>query len=206
MTGPGQRFSAADLEAGPGDRREARAVLAERAAAGVAVLAAGAIVGGMVALGACAAPFVFRMTPAPFNGDAMAAAFARFDRLALGLAAVLLAAEVVRTFVGGRRGRTPGARARRLSGVVLAMAVAYVGTTITPRIAELHRGGAARGVGIAGEELDRVHRHAEIVGKAEVALAAALCLLHVFTLRGRRRGEDDSDDPAPLPPGPFGAS
>jgi hypothetical protein len=199
---PGGRFTEDDLAPSDDERRAARRFVLERAAAGVAVLGAGALAGGMIALGACAAPFVFRLTPAPFNGDAMAAAFARFDGIAIGTAAVLLACELVRTFVGGLRGRTLGARARRISGVVLAMTVAYVGMVLTPRIAQLHRAGAARGVGPAGEELDRIHRRAEAAGKAEVALAAALALLHVFTLGARRPGEDDErDEPAPLPPG-----
>jgi hypothetical protein len=207
MTDASTKFSAADLEPGPEEKRAARADAADRVAAALAVLAAGVIVGGMVALGACAAPFVFRLTPPPFNGDAMAAAFARFDRIAIALSALLLACEVVRTFVGGRRGRTLGARARRLSGVLLAMAVAYVATTLTPRIAELHKGGASRGVGDAGQELDRVHKRAEAVGKAEVGLAVALVLLHVLTLRARRPADDDDlDAPAPAPPGPFGAA
>lgn len=203
MTGPVAKLTEADLASSSGERRAARELVLERLAAAVAVLGAGALVGGMVALGACAAPFVFRMTPAPFNGSAMAAAFARFDTIALGIAAVLLACEVVRTFVGGRLGRTLAARARRVSAVVLAMAIAYVGTAVTPRIAQLHRDGAARGVDSAGEELDRVHRRAETFGKTELALAVALGLLHVFTLRARPRDEDDELD-APVPPGPPG--
>ena len=206
MTDTDTKFSAADLEPGPEQRREQRGATLERGAAAVAVLCAGSLVGGMVALGACAAPFVFRLTPAPFNGDAMAAAFARFDRIALGLVATLLASEVVRTFVGGRRGRTLAARARRVSGIFLGMAVAYVGMVLTPRIAVLHHGGASRGVGDAGQELDRIHKQAEVVGKVEVALAAALVLLHVFTLRARRPDDDEVDAPAPLPPGPFGGA
>lgn len=205
MTGPVARLTEADLAPSSADRRAARVFALERVAAAVAVLGAGVLVGGMVALGACAAPFVFRMTPAPFNGDAMAAAFARFDTIALGIAAVLLACEVVRTFVGGRRGRTLAARARRISAVLLAMSVAYVGMVVTPRISQLHRDGAARGVGSAGEALDRVHRHAETFGKAELALAVAIGLLHVFTLRARPREEDDDELEAPAPPGPPGA-
>jgi hypothetical protein len=203
MNDEGQVFSAADLEPGPEERESSRKDAVDRVAAAIAVLAAGALVGGMVALGACAAPFVFRMTPTPFNGDAMGAAFARWDRLAIGLAAVLLAAEVVRTFLGGRRGRTLASRARRIAGVLLAMGVAYVATTCTPRILELHHGGAKRGEGATGEELDRVHKRAEAAGKAETGLAVALVLLHVLTLRSRRDDDDDLEAAAPLPPGPL---
>lgn len=193
-------FSAADLEPTPAERRTRRRDLAERLAASVAVLAAGGWVGGMVALGACAAPFVFRLTPAPFSGYAMGAAFARFDRIALGAAAVLLAAEIVRTWATLGRARTVAARARRLIAIAMAGAATYLALALTPQIGALHRAGAQRGVGAEGATLDAIHVRAELVGKIEVVLGVVLIGLHVLTLPGRR---DDDDEPAvaPLPPG-----
>lgn len=198
------RFSEDDLAPSPDDLRAARRALADRAAAGVAALAAGVWVGGMVALGACAAPFVFRMTPAPFSGDAMGAAFARFDQIALGAAVLILGAEVVRTMVSGRRGRTPAARVRRALAIVMALAAGYIGLALTPRITELHRAGAVRGSSPEGQELEAVHKRAELVGKIEVAGGVALVLLHVLTISARRPEDDDDDEEAvaPLPPGP----
>ena len=141
------RFSAADLEPSDDERRAELRALVDRIAAAVAVLAAGAWVGGMVALGACAAPMVFRLAPAPFSGDAMGAAFARFDQIALGAAVVLLGAEMARTWAAGARARTAAARVRRLAAVLMAACAAYVGLSLTPHILELHRAGAQRGVG-----------------------------------------------------------
>ena len=93
-----------------------------RLAAAVGALAAGVWVGGMVALGACAAPFVFRMTPAPYSGDAMGAAFARFDQIALGAAVALLGGGGRAHLRFGRAGEAPGGahppRARRAHGRV----------------------------------------------------------------------------------------
>jgi hypothetical protein len=203
------RFTEADLEPSPDEQRAARRALADRAAASVAALVAGAWVGGMIALGACAAPFVFRLTPAPFSGEAMGAAFARFDQLALGAAVVLLGAEVVRTWAAGRRGRTLAARIRRSLAMLMAVAAAYVGLSLTPRINELHRGGARRGEGAAGMELERIHRRAELFGRAVVLVGAAVAILHVLTLGARRpqddEGEEDDDEAfAPRPPGPQG--
>ncbi|MCC6557112.1 MAG: DUF4149 domain-containing protein [Polyangiaceae bacterium] len=201
------RFTEADLEPTPEERRAARRALADRVAASAAVLAGGVVIGGLVALGACAAPFVFQMTPRPFSGDAMGAAFARFDQIALGAAVALLGAELVRTWAAGRR-RTLAARVRRLVAMLLAGAVAYVGLVLTPRIIELHRAGARRGDGAQGQELDRIHRRAELAGRAELFLGAAVVVLHVFTLGARRPEDDEEDDDdhafAPLPPGPRG--
>jgi uncharacterized membrane protein len=195
------RFSAADLEPSDEERRAQLRAHVERGAAVVAVLAAGVWVGGMIALGACAAPMVFRIAPMPYAADAMGAAFARFDHIALGAAVLLLAAEVARTWAAGQRARTRGARVRRLSAIAMAACAAYMGLTLTPRINGLHRGGAMRHVGEAGEELDAIHKRAELVGKAETGLGALLVVLHVMTLP-LRRPEDDEELDEPAPPGP----
>lgn len=196
------RFSAEDLAPSDEERRAALRFTIDRVATSVAVLAVGIWVGGRFALGACAAPFVFRITPAPFSGDAMGAAFARFDQIALGAAVVVLGAEVARTWAAGPRGRTGLARVRRFVAVAMAVCAAYFGLVLTPRILDLHRGGAMRGQGPAGQELERVHSLASNVGKGEAALGLALVALHVFTLAGKRRDDEDDDYAAPLPPGP----
>jgi putative copper export protein len=198
------RFTEEDLAPSVDDRAAVRAAVVDRVATSVAVLAAGFWVGGLIALGACAAPFVFRLTPAPFSGDAMGAAFRRFDSFAMGASVAICGAEVVRTFLARRRRRAVVERLRGALAIALAAAAAYVGLALTPRILELHQAGARRGDGGQGVELDSVHRRAEAVGKAEVGLAVVLVGLHVFTLRARRP-EDDEDDlgaAAPLPPGP----
>src|SRR6266700_2440379 len=74
--GEHERFSASDLEPNAGDRRAAFKARVERIATVLAVTATGLWVGGLVALGACAAPAVFHLTPSPYSGNAMGAAFA----------------------------------------------------------------------------------------------------------------------------------
>ncbi len=196
------QFTAADLEPSDDDKRAARRALVDRVAASVAVLVTGVWIGGMIALGACAAPFVFEMTPAPMSGYAMGAAFARFDQIAIGAAVVLLGAEVARTLVAGRRSRTLAARARRLAAVLMALGAVYTGLRITPRITTLHHEGARRGLGEGGAELERIHRSAELIGKAVTLAGVVVITLHVFTLGLKKPEEDDDDAPGPLPPGP----
>ncbi len=199
------RFTEDDLGPSAEEKSAARRHLVEKGAASLAVLAAGVWVGGMIALGACAAPFVFRITPAPFSGDAMAAAFSRFDQIELGAAVLILGAEVTRTWAAGpKQSRKRSARVRRLLAVVMAAAAAYAGLSLTPHIVELHKAGARRGQGPEGEELERTHKRAEAVGKAETIMGVALIGLHVFTLGSKRPDEDDEDHEyqAPLAPGP----
>jgi hypothetical protein len=190
------RFTEEDLAPSEDDRRAERKLRVEKGATTIAVIAVGLWMGGLVALGACAAPFVFKLTPAPFSGDAMGAAFARFDSIALGAAVVALGAEVLRTWAAGRRGGAP-ARVRRGLAIALAAAAAYIALGLTPRIISMHQAGVTRGDPV----LDAVHARAELVGKLELAGGLALIALHVFTLATRREDEDD-DSRGPLPPGP----
>lgn len=196
-------FTEDDLAPSSEDRRARRRDRFDRAAAIVAVIALGLHMGGLVALGACAAPFVFERTPYPFSAQAMAAAFARFDRIAIGCAVVVLGAEVVRTWARMRRPdvRSIAARLRRYAAILLALAATYTGLYLTPEILRLHQEGVAAGGGLEGTPLGAIHGQAELLGKVVVALAVLLIALHVATLRGRADEEDDEAD-APLPPGP----
>jgi hypothetical protein len=198
------RFTEDDLLPSPEERLAARKALAERIAAAVSALSAGVAAGGLLVLGLCAAPFVFRLTPAPFSGHAMGAAFARFDSIAIGATVLVLGGEVVRTWAAGRRGRTIAARIRRALAIVMALAAAYIGVALTPRINELHSAGVMRGSTPEGQELERIHRRAELAGRAEIVAGFALVILHVLTIPARRPEDDDDDDDAvaPLPPGP----
>jgi Domain of unknown function (DUF4149) len=200
-----ERFSEEDLRPSAEERQERIRTVVDRAAASIAVLGIGLWIGGLLALGACAAPFVFTLTPEPFSGYAMGNAFARFDRVAVVCTATALAMEMARTWAARKRGRGAAARVRRLLAVILAAGAVYSGLALTPAINDLYRSGARRHEGEAGQELDRIHHRASTLGSIEALLGAALVALHVFTLRPPRRPEDDDDDDdedAPLPPGP----
>lgn len=207
MLRPGEdTFSEADLEPSAEERRIERRTTLERAAAAVAVMAAGVWAGGLLALGACAAPFVFQLTPYPHSGEAMGSAFARFDGIAIGCSAVMLACEVARTFLDGRRMRSRfraiASRVRRFVTILMGMMAVYGGLVLTPAIRDLHHAGARRGIGEQGELLEKIHKRAELVGKSIMPLALLVIGLHLFTLRRARDEEDELVEPPPVPPGP----
>lgn len=203
---PGEdTFTAADLEPSDDERRAARAALADRIAAATATIALGLWAGGLVALGACAAPHVFDKTPYPFSANAMGAAFARFDSIAVGCALVVLGAEVVRTIAHLRHpSRSWWPRIRRYLTIVAGSAAVFVAVALTPEINRLHEEGVRRGEGPRGAQLEATHQRAELLGKVEVAACLGLIVLHVLTVGGR--DEDEFEVDAPLPPGPFGRS
>jgi hypothetical protein len=151
--------------------------LADRVLDVVSTLAVALWLGGYATVGAVVAPLVFGMVPAPTSGDAMTAVFQRFDRVAIACAAIALLCEVGHAALRSRAvTRFDMARAALLT-VAAGLAV-YVATVVSPHIVELHQGGAIRGVGPAGLELDAVHHTAELLAKLELALlAAALVLL-----------------------------
>jgi hypothetical protein len=145
----------------------------------VSSLAVAIWLGGLLALGAVAAPIVFSVVSMPQSADAMTLVFRRFDMLAMSCAAVALAAEAIRAIA-----REPFARLDHLRAGVTALAAAvatYEGTSVSARIAALHFAGAVRGLGVAGRELSRLHDLAEACGKAEVGLLVAVVALQVAT-------------------------
>jgi len=155
-------------------------LIVRRAAGSVALLAAAVWLGGLVALGAIAAPVVFSVAPWPASADAMTIVFRRFDVLAMACAAIVVATEAARAAA-----RVPFARvdgARTAVGVLAAAAAVVEGAIVSPRIAALHAAGAIRGVGAGGAEMARLHDAAEACGKTEVLLLAAFVVLNAVTL------------------------
>jgi hypothetical protein len=196
-----ERFSEEDLAPDSSERRATRTWALDRVAAAAGVTAAGLILGGMLALGAAAAPAVFALTPRPSSGYAMGLAFTRFGQIALGAACAGLLIEVARALLHRRAPQRPWDRVRRLVAIGLAGCAATMAFNLTPEIRRLHESGAVRGEGEQGMLLEATHRRAELVGKLESGLALGLIFLHVLTLRGRTEEEEVS---APLPPGPRG--
>jgi hypothetical protein len=167
-----------------------------RAAASVALLALAVWLGGLVALGAMAAPIVFAVTPFPQSADAMTLVFRRFDTVAMACAALVLASEAVRAAArAGRRPMTRGEVARIAVSALAAAAAVVEGMFISPRIAALHAGGALRGVGELGAALSRLHDAAESCGKIQVALLSLALVLHATV--AERGSQVDGGSPEP---------
>jgi putative copper export protein len=159
----------------------ARGAAIDSALEAVSLLALAVWLGGLVTLGAVAAPLVFGIVPAPASADAMTAVFRRFDSISIGCAVVVLLVE-------GAHGATRRPLFRRdlVRGglVVAATALAIVlAMVVSPHIERLHRAGAVRGLGAAGLELDSVHHTAEGLAKTELALLVAVLALHAFRPR-----------------------
>jgi len=140
--------------------------------------------GGLVALGAIAAPVVFSIVPYPSSADAMTAVFLRFDRVAMSCAAVVLAAEALQA---GTRVpfAAPDYVRTALSALAAALAVAEA-KIFSPRIAALHGAGVVRGVESAGLELAKLHDTAEWLGKAQLILLFSVLSLRVLALTRSR--------------------
>jgi hypothetical protein len=201
-------FTAADLEPSDDERKAVRRAWMHRAAATVAITAAGLWIGGLIALGACAAPFVFKLTPYPLSGYAMGSAFARFDGIAIGCSVVMLGCEVMRTLLGVPARKAWIARVRRYAALLMACGAIYTGMVLSPGIMALHEGGVRRDASAQGQQLEAIHGKAELIGKLLVPLGVLLIALHVFTLRSAEEELEAIEARAPLAPGPgaFGST
>jgi hypothetical protein len=148
------------------------------------LLAIAVWLGGLIALGAIAAPVVFSSVPIREAADAMTLVFRRFDTVAMVCAAVLLLGEAARAT--GHRFFTRIDLTRAVVSVAASIAAVVQGIQISPRIAELHARGVSRGLGDAGRELARWHERAELCGQVQVVLLALAVTLHVLALSRSR--------------------
>lgn len=148
-----------------------------------ATLAMALWLGGLLALGAMAAPTVFRMLEGDSAGTVMGTIFGKFDRMVLVLAVVFTAAEATRIYVD--RDRLGGALARARLGLaaVLVILALISSLWLTPGINEMFAAGVRRGVGEAGQRMDRMHDWAETLGKVAALCAAAWIAIGIFTRR-----------------------
>jgi putative copper export protein len=145
-----------------------------------ALLAIAVWLGGLVALGAVAAPVVFATVSFPSSADAMSIVFRRFDSVAMTCAAIVLATEAVRPVAGLAFERF--AHVRAAGSLLAAVAAVFEGVKISPRIAALHAAGAIRWIDEPGRELAHLHDVAEWCGKIELVLLAAVVALHAVAL------------------------
>ncbi len=182
-------LTAADLEPNLDPAKDRRRRKLDMVAAILAVWAVGLWIGGWVALGACAAPFVFQL-PHPLGGSVMGAAFQRFDRIAIGCAIVALGCEVARALLSMAEAPQLAPRIRRYLTIVLAAAAVYSGVKLTPGIMSLHQEGVRRGVGPRGADLAHLHTQAELIAKGTVPGGLLIIVLHMLTLRSTRDEED----------------
>ena len=144
------------------------------------VLALTLWLGGMLTLGAVVAPIVFSIVPAPTNADAMTIVFRRFDAIAITSAAVVLFCELWRVKITHELSRLDIARG--VSVAVAGVLALYEGMVVSPRVEALHRGGAIRGVGDLGMQLESAHALAESISKLEAFALVAFVVLYVTTL------------------------
>jgi len=145
------------------------------------MLAASLWLGGILVLGAVVAPVVFRVVPAPTNADAMTLVFRRFDGVAVACAVVVLVAEAARASAEHARLGVSGVVrvGAALAGSALA---AWQAFDLAPKIEALHRGGAVRGVGPLGAQLDAAHQLAEGEAKVQVFFVAVFLVASVLSL------------------------
>jgi hypothetical protein len=131
----------------------------------------GIIIGGILVLGACVAPMVFRSLP-PFEAATlMGPMFKRFDSWLFYLTIGVLIVEIIlqswqKSIVLWRT---------LLLSALLAMVSMSI-FVLNPGVDALHQQGVRRGTDQKGSELNRLHRQAEGAYKVIVVLSIGLLL------------------------------
>jgi hypothetical protein len=142
------------------------------------VYAVGLWLFGWVVLGAVVAPIQFRAVPSPYAAEAMTSIFRRFDGIALGCAALVWMTDVLL----GSRGDAKVRVAKRSLAAIATLALLVEAFVIAPRIEDLFRSGAIRGLGPLGETLNAWHRAAESAGKLQVLTLLLLLGFELYEL------------------------
>lgn len=158
-------------------------LLVERIGSALALLAVAVWLGGLLALGALAAPVVFSVVPLPGSADAMTIVFRRFDTVAMACAALVLGTEAAQAAATNAARRID--RARSLAAFLAAILAVFEGIWVSPRIAQLHALGVrpgSNGSGPMGASLLHWHEIAVACGQGQVVLLAAVVAMHVVAL------------------------
>jgi len=142
--------------------------------------------GGLVALGAFAAPRVFGILDRETAGSVMGPIFRNFDTLVIVAATVFAAAEIARVVAVGARGWL--ARARVAAGAALVACGLMSALWLGPQIAEAFDAGVRRDhTSDAGRAMDIAHSRAELAGKTAILLGAIWLALGVAARRTENR-------------------
>lgn len=152
----------------------------------VATLAVVPWLGGLIALGAIAAPEVFGRLERETAGSLMGPIFRNFDTLVIVAALVFAAAEIARVAVVGARGWL--ARVRLGAGALLVACGLISALWLGPQIGEAFDTGVRRDhTSDAGRAMDTAHRRAELAGKTAIILGASWLALGVAVRRDEKR-------------------
>lgn len=161
----------------------------------ISLIACALWAGGLVALGAIAAPVVFGMVPAPSSADAMTVVFRRFDKVAMSCAALLAAGEFVRVRTSPKISRLD--MARGFSALAAGVLAVIEGVYLSPKIEGLHLAGAIRGLNDLGRDLEAAHHLAELCGKGQLLFLFAFIFLSVYTTGLHPAGANVKTPPNP---------
>ncbi|MGE0201173.1 MAG: DUF4149 domain-containing protein [Candidatus Melainabacteria bacterium] len=153
--------------------------------AGLALMA-----GGMLAIGAFAAPVMFKGLSRPEAGDLLTLIFRRYDSVIVTSLGLVLIGELVRVFPGQLTWMSSGPVAwlRTALLVVLLAAGLYTTMVLNPQIERMHAAGIHPGGSPEGLQFSRVHKTSENLYKLEMALSLLLILLTPYTLPLGPRG------------------
>jgi hypothetical protein len=152
--------------------------------------------GGIVALGAIAAPLLFKTLPRFVAGPLMGEIFNRFDGLLLGALLLLWCGEILVIYARQRFGQNVDCCRRWLTlytvrlGLLLLLTGMVLSATqvVDPRIQQMQKLGLHRGEAtVQSHQFDEIHHRSENLHKGSLLIVLSLLALSPFSLMVRKK-------------------
>jgi hypothetical protein len=148
---------------------------------GLHTLGLALMAGGMLALGAVAAPLVFKSLPREAAAPLMASIFRHYDLVLLGALGLTLLGEMLRIASRQMLWHPKVAMVRGLILLSLTGMLLYSTTGVNPQIAALNRAGVHRNLQTEeGRHFERLHKLSEKLYKLSLLCSVCLILLTPF--------------------------
>ena len=147
------------------------------AGTGVQNIGLALMIGGMLAIGAFAAPVIFRQFPREEAGTALTLIFRRYDIVLLVALGLVLAGEIARYLSGVFEANQTMNLVRYGLLVALTGLMLYSIQVVNAKIEAMHHQGVQRSGTPEGQEFHRVHVLSEQLYKIEMFLAMGLMVI-----------------------------
>ena len=155
---------------------------------GIQNLGLAVIIGGMLVIGAIAAPVLFREFAAQRHvmGAALTLVFGRFDTVLLVSLGFVALGELLRLKFGSPQPFAPVSLIRHGLMVLMAGGIIYSALVINPSIATMQRAGVRPDASPQGLVFHRTHKLSEALYKGELLAAILVLMLNPFVLTAAR--------------------
>ena len=146
---------------------------------GIQMLGLALMIGGMLSIGAFAAPVIFKQVARPEAGDILTTIFRRYDKVLVIALIFVVLGEAFRV-LSVQTAWTTLPLVREVVLVVTVLLLAYSLFGVNAKLEAMHKAGVGYGATAEGQEFLKVHKLSESLFKTEMMGAVIIMLLTPF--------------------------